>query len=176
KELLLPAAPFRLLGKLVLAAQAIEKKRVLWPALQEGGIEAPELLKGLIVEFELLVGVEDGDGRGELVQRIGVAAQCTFIFPPQRLDLTPVDGNAGAAVCLRVVGNGEDTAVTLHARGKGIAEDRLVEMMPLQRGAGSRRQELAAFACGGLGAFSLHRARVGRVDPFQLAPFVAQPE
>src|SRR5690606_5865549 len=95
---ILPATPFGLLGKFTFAAKPIEEKGVFRLAVEEPRIQTPKLLKCLIVEFELLLGIEGRDRRRQLVERIGMAARHAIELLAQRFDLARVAGNASTSI------------------------------------------------------------------------------
>jgi hypothetical protein len=93
QQVLLPAAPFGLFGKLAVGAQPDRAATCCQARFrQEGQIELPELLESLVEKAQLLVRIEDRDGRIQLIKCIGVAADRTLMLLADRLDIADIAG------------------------------------------------------------------------------------
>ena len=71
QALALPGLIVALLRQFARVAQAVEDFAVGRPPLKPAFRQSPKLREGAIVEAQLLVAIEDGDGGGELVERVG---------------------------------------------------------------------------------------------------------
>ncbi len=175
EQVLLPAAPFGLLGKLAVAAQPVEQKRVVRLAFEEGQIELPELLEGLVEEAQLLVRIEDRDRSVELVECIRMAANRPLMLLADRFDLADIACQPGGSFAVGRIRDREDAPVAADHGRQALREDgrRKVIARDLLTRAGS--EEFAALVDGRRGVCSLHRPRIGGIHPLQPAVAPAQP-
>ncbi len=116
KRCFLPAFPVELVRQLLGRPQALEQLAIVRPAFEKGDIEFPECHEGLIVELQPALAVEDGDRRGEMVERLGMALQRPVQLGAHRLDIGHVDGHAGRAAGKRDVDDIEECTVAMHDR------------------------------------------------------------
>ena len=109
--------------------------------------------------------VEDRDGRGQLVERVGVAAHRALIFGADGLDLALVDGDARRALAAGEIGDREDAAVAVDHRRQRLVENRLRQMLPGDRLARLGAEQFLAVAHGGIRRRTPRRPRHRRGSP-----------
>ncbi len=171
----LPLAEVLFLGQLAFGAQAVEHCGIGRALIEEAAVEVPQRTIGGVVECELLVGGEDRDAGGELVEGAAMGVVEAAERAPHRLDFGGVDADAGAALACRHVEHveaapraGDDRGCPRHvvlAGGAGTA-------CLVARHAGEEFER----ARHGVGrVLGLDRARVGRIDEGQGACDVAGP-
>ncbi len=174
----LPAAEIRLLGQFPGVAQGVEDLAVEGTALQEGGVEVPELAIGGVVEDELLARVEHRDGGGQLVEGADVGVHLALQVGADALQFRDVDGDADGPGLGRHLGDVEGAARARHhgrdpqrpRPAPGPAALRLLAGGAFQKFGplAHRTGAVARFRCGSVGGIGPGQAPVAAAAPDRL--------
>jgi hypothetical protein len=115
ETLALPQLIIALLRQLARLAQFVEHFAVGRSRVEPFLGQAPELCEGAIVEAQFLFAIEDRDGRGELVERIGMRIDMLLQRASALETVGHVDGRADdASVIQRRMREGERAALSRH--------------------------------------------------------------
>ena len=165
------SAPFGIIRagrQLAALAQAIQQLPVVRAVQQEALIEIPHVAEGLVVEGQFPVGTKDGDGVGDMVQRLVMRTDMAVQFLAGILLRGHIERHRPCPTGQRESQHTHRAALTIHHH---VA--RLVYI-------GALGNRLASLVCGGLVQHQLavqHTVEVhavdglniGRVHPLQLA-------
>ena len=172
----LPLPEILLLGQLAGGAQTVEHRRVARLLIEEAGIEIPQRPVGRVVEGELLVGAEDGDAGGQVVERAPMRLGHAGKIRAHPVRLGDIDADPGAAAA---VGKALDREAAPGTRHDGRQPPRigLRGLLGVQEAGAGRAVEQLDAALDRVGRIpGFDRARIGLVREAEPASRVARPD
>ncbi len=171
------SAEILLLRQLAGGAQAVEQRGIGRPVVEKGGVEIPQHAIGGVVEAQRLVGAEDGDAGGELVERAAMRIDHARHFGAHAFDLGGVDRRRRRCRCGSALRPRRRCAARRRrrpARGRDRARRRSRIRAASSRAARSSNSRFALDRVGRLLRFD--RAGIGRIDEIEPAVAVARPD
>ena len=156
-------------------AQPIEHRRIVRPLIEKDGIEIPKQTIGGVVEGEPLIGPEDGNAGGQLVEGAPVRIHHALELAAQPFCFGRVDGDAGAAAPGRHRHHVEAAALT-RDHGRQAARIGLDQFVRAQKlGARASIEQLDSAIDRLRPVLGLDRPRIRLVRENEFAGVIARP-